>query len=77
MTELTRYRLSTEGGAVLPYACVLQVSKGLWKKWGDERVIDTPITEAGFAGKIGFRPRSLFAPCHVITVRTFKNSQYV
>lgn len=28
----------------------LQVSKGLWDKYGDERVIDTPITEMGFAG---------------------------
>ncbi|KHJ89617.1 Transketolase, pyridine binding domain protein [Oesophagostomum dentatum] len=28
----------------------LQVSKGLWKKYGDDRVIDTPITEMGFTG---------------------------
>lgn len=28
----------------------LQISKGLWKKYGDERVIDTPITEMGFTG---------------------------
>jgi len=27
-----------------------QVSKGMWEKWGDKRVIDTPITESGFAG---------------------------
>ena len=26
---------------------LLQVSKGLWQKWGSERVIDTPITEMG------------------------------
>lgn len=27
-------------------ACVgLQVSRGLWKKYGDKRIIDTPITE--------------------------------
>lgn len=26
------------------------MSKGLWKKYGDNRVIDTPITEMGFAG---------------------------
>lgn len=24
--------------------------RGLWKKYGDKRVMDTPITEAGFAG---------------------------
>lgn len=28
----------------------MQVSRGLWKKYGDKRVIDTPITEMGFAG---------------------------
>ncbi len=26
------------------------MSKSLWKKYGDERVVDTPITEMGFAG---------------------------
>ena len=29
---------------------LIQVSRGLWRKWGDKRVIDTPITEMGFAG---------------------------
>ena len=28
----------------------LQVSKKLWKKYGDKRVVDTPITEMGIAG---------------------------
>jgi pyruvate dehydrogenase E1 component beta subunit len=28
----------------------MQVSKGLMEKFGRERVVDTPITEAGFAG---------------------------
>ena len=27
-----------------------KVTRGLWKKYGDKRVIDTPITEMGFAG---------------------------
>jgi len=27
-----------------------QVTRGLWKKYGDQRVIDTPITEMGFGG---------------------------
>jgi pyruvate dehydrogenase E1 component beta subunit len=27
-----------------------KVTKGLWAKYGDKRLIDTPITEAGFAG---------------------------
>ena len=26
------------------------MTRGLWKKYGDKRVIDTPITEMGFAG---------------------------
>ena len=26
----------------------LEVSRGLWKKYGDKRVIDTPITEVIF-----------------------------
>lgn len=26
------------------------MSKGLWKKYGDRRVVDTPITEMGFTG---------------------------
>ena len=27
-----------------------QVTRGLFKKYGEKRVVDTPITEAGFAG---------------------------
>ncbi|KAF1655862.1 UNVERIFIED_CONTAM: Pyruvate dehydrogenase E1 component subunit beta, mitochondrial, partial [Eudyptes robustus] len=27
-----------------------RVTKGLWKKYGDKRVIDTPIAEIGFTG---------------------------
>lgn len=29
---------------------ILQVTKGLLDKFGENRVIDTPITEMGFAG---------------------------
>uniref|UniRef100_A0AC35U6H8 Pyruvate dehydrogenase E1 component subunit beta n=1 Tax=Rhabditophanes sp. KR3021 TaxID=114890 RepID=A0AC35U6H8_9BILA len=32
------------------YEGAYKVTKGLWKKYGDERVIDTPITETGFTG---------------------------
>lgn len=28
----------------------LQVTRGLHAKWGSSRIIDTPITESGFAG---------------------------
>ncbi|XP_066941061.1 pyruvate dehydrogenase E1 component subunit beta, mitochondrial-like [Macrobrachium rosenbergii] len=35
---------------VVQYDGAYKVSRGLWKKYGDKRVIDTPITESGFAG---------------------------
>lgn len=38
------------GEEVAQYDGAYKVSKGLWKKYGDKRVIDTPITEAGFCG---------------------------
>lgn len=38
------------GEEVAQYDGAYKVSRGLWKKYGDNRVIDTPITEAGFAG---------------------------
>ena len=31
-------------------ALTLQITKGLWRKHGDKRMIDTPITEMGFTG---------------------------
>src|SRR3954453_10273880 len=39
-----------------------KVTEGLWKKWGDKRLVDTPISEAGFIGMgvgaamLGLRP---------------------
>ena len=39
-----------------------KVTEGLWAKWGDKRVVDTPISEAGFIGMgvgasmLGVRP---------------------
>jgi len=38
------------GEEVAQYDGAYKVSRGLWKKYGDRRVIDTPITEMGFAG---------------------------
>ena len=32
------------------YQGAYKVTKGLYQKYGDKRVIDTPITEMGFAG---------------------------
>jgi pyruvate dehydrogenase E1 component beta subunit len=38
------------GEEVARYNGAYKVSKGLWNKYGDKRIIDTPITEMGFAG---------------------------
>ena len=38
------------GEEVAKYNGAYMVSKGLWEKYGDTRIIDTPITEAGFTG---------------------------
>lgn len=38
------------GEEVAQYQGAYKVSKGLYEKYGDKRVIDTPITEMGFAG---------------------------
>ncbi|KAL3316612.1 Pyruvate dehydrogenase E1 component subunit beta, mitochondrial [Cichlidogyrus casuarinus] len=38
------------GEEVAMYDGAYKVTRGLWKAYGDERIIDTPITEMGFAG---------------------------
>eukprot|EP01114_Cavostelium_apophysatum_P005103 TRINITY_DN1572_c0_g1_i1.p1 TRINITY_DN1572_c0_g1~~TRINITY_DN1572_c0_g1_i1.p1 ORF type:complete len:372 (+),score=111.62 TRINITY_DN1572_c0_g1_i1:100-1215(+) len=38
------------GEEVARYNGAYKVTKGLWDKYGDKRLIDTPITEMGFAG---------------------------
>lgn len=38
------------GEEVAEYDGAYKVTRGLWKEFGDKRVIDTPITELGFAG---------------------------
>jgi pyruvate dehydrogenase E1 component beta subunit len=38
------------GDEVAEYQGAYKVTKGLWEEFGDKRVIDTPITELGFAG---------------------------
>jgi pyruvate dehydrogenase E1 component beta subunit len=38
------------GEEVAQYDGAYKVTKGLWKKYGDKRLVDTPITEAGFSG---------------------------
>lgn len=38
------------GEEVAQFDGAYKVTKGLWRKYGDKRIVDTPITEAGFAG---------------------------
>lgn len=50
------------GEEVARYHGAYKVSKGMWEEFGDRRIVDTPITEAGFtgiavgAGMMGLRP---------------------
>lgn len=50
------------GEEVAQYNGAYKVTEGLWKKWGDKRLVDTPISEAGFIGMgigasmLGLRP---------------------
>ena len=44
------------------------MTRGLWKKYGDRRVIDTPITEMGFAGiAVGAAMNGLRPICEFMT----------
>lgn len=43
-------RVFLMGEEVAQYNGAYKVSKGLWQKYGSRRVVDTPITEMGFAG---------------------------
>jgi len=43
-------RVFLMGEEVGQYQGAYKVSKGLFQKWGPQRVIDTPITESGFTG---------------------------
>ena len=38
------------GEEVAQYDGAYKVTRGLWRKYGDSRVMDMPITEMGFAG---------------------------
>lgn len=61
--ELTRDpNVVLMGEEVAQYNGAYKVTEGLWKKWGDKRIVDTPISEAGFIGMgigasmLGIRP---------------------
>jgi len=56
------------GEEVAEYNGAYKVTRGLWEKWGDKRVIDTPITEMGFAGlAIGAAMTGLKPICEFMT----------
>ena len=44
------FKVFIMGEEVAQYDGAYKVTRGLWKKYGDKRVIDTPITEMGFTG---------------------------
>ena len=56
------------------------VSQGLWKKYGDKRTIDTPVSESGFAGiavgavLAGLRPICEFIPFYASHLPAYKLS---
>ncbi len=43
-------RVFIMGEEVAQYEGAYKVTRGLWREFGDKRVIDTPISELGFAG---------------------------
>jgi pyruvate dehydrogenase E1 component beta subunit len=43
-------RVVVMGEDIGPDEGVFRVTEGLWKKWGDKRVIDTPLAESGIVG---------------------------
>ncbi|XP_074103032.1 pyruvate dehydrogenase E1 beta subunit [Cotesia typhae] len=61
-------RVFLMGEEVALYDGAYKVSRGLWKKYGDKRVIDTPITESGFAGlTVGAAMAGLRPVCEFMT----------
>ncbi|XP_003701816.1 pyruvate dehydrogenase E1 component subunit beta, mitochondrial [Megachile rotundata] len=67
--ELARdERVFILGEEVAEYDGAYKATKGLWKKYGDKRLIDTPITEAGFCGiAIGAALAGLRPICEFMT----------
>ncbi|XP_033213424.1 pyruvate dehydrogenase E1 component subunit beta, mitochondrial [Belonocnema kinseyi] len=56
------------GEEVAQYDGAYKVSRGLWKKYGDGRIYDTPITESGFAGlAVGAAMAGLRPICEFMT----------
>jgi pyruvate dehydrogenase E1 component beta subunit len=56
------------GEEVARYDGAYKVTKGLWTKWGDKRIIDTPISEMGFTGiAVGAAMAGLRPICEFMT----------
>ncbi|RKF59406.1 Pyruvate dehydrogenase E1 component subunit beta, mitochondrial [Erysiphe neolycopersici] len=56
------------GEEVAQYNGAYKVTKGLWDRFGDKRVIDTPITESGFCGlTVGAALAGLQPVCEFMT----------
>ncbi|XP_056293312.1 pyruvate dehydrogenase E1 component subunit beta, mitochondrial [Pseudoliparis swirei] len=56
------------GEEVAQYDGAYKVSRGLWKKYGDKRIMDTPITEMGFTGiAVGAAMAGLRPICEFMT----------
>ncbi|XP_042543595.1 LOW QUALITY PROTEIN: pyruvate dehydrogenase E1 component subunit beta, mitochondrial-like [Dipodomys spectabilis] len=56
------------GEEVAQYDGAYKVSRGLWKKYGDKRIIDIPISEMGFAGiAVGAAMAGLRPICEFMT----------
>jgi len=56
------------GEEVAQYDGAYKITKGLWAKFGGDRVIDTPITEMGFAGiAVGAAFQGLRPVCEFMT----------
>jgi len=57
------------GEEVAKYNGAYKVTKGLHAKWGDKRIVDTPITEMGFAGlAVGAALGGLRPVCEFMTM---------
>eukprot|EP00118_Oscarella_pearsei_P025254 m.307839 g.307839 ORF g.307839 m.307839 type:complete len:363 (+) comp42906_c0_seq1:181-1269(+) len=56
------------GEEVAEYDGAYKITRGLWKKFGDRRIMDTPITEMGFAGiAVGAAMAGLKPICEFMT----------
>lgn len=61
-------RVCLIGEEVAQYDGAYKCSKGLWKKYGGKRIIDTPITEMGIAGvAVGMAANGLRPICEFMT----------